>query len=67
MTIGYVAQSYGVERNDLALAAGVDRSFGQRLTIAEIAERTDRSVDQAEAALMAAIEVRRAEDVPGKP
>lgn len=65
MTIGYVAQSYGVERNDLALAVGVEPGFGQRLTIAEIAERTGRSVGEIEAALLAAIRAQRADDVPG--
>lgn len=67
MTIGYVAQSYRVERDDLALAVGVEPGFGQRLTIAEIAERTDRSVGEIKAALLAEIRARRAEDIPGEP
>jgi hypothetical protein len=66
MTIGYVAQSYRVERDDLARSVGVEPGFGQRLTIAEIAERTHQSVSQVEAALLAVIQARRAEDAPGK-
>jgi hypothetical protein len=66
MTIGYVAQSYRVERDDLARAVGVEPGFDQRLTIAEIAERTHQSVNEVEEALLAAIQARRAEDVSGE-
>jgi hypothetical protein len=66
MTIGYVAQSYRVERDDLARAVGVEPGFGQRLTIAGIAERTHQSVNEVEAALLAVIRARRAEDAPGE-
>ena len=66
MTIGYVAQSYRVERDDLARAVGVEPGFGQRLTIAEIAERTHQSVNEVEEALLAVIRARRAEDAPGE-
>ena len=66
MTIGYVAQSYGVERDDLARAVGVEPGFGQRLTIAEIAERTHQSVNEVEEALLAVIRVKRAEAAPGE-
>ena len=66
MTIGYVAQSYRVERDDLARAVGVEPGSGQRLTIAGIAERTDQSVNEVEAALLAVIRARRAEDAPGE-
>jgi hypothetical protein len=63
MTIGYVAQSYGVGRDDLARAMGVEPGFGQRLNIAGIAERTHQSVNEVEEALLAAIRAPRAEDV----
>jgi hypothetical protein len=66
MTIGYVARSYRVERDDLARAAGVEPGFGRRLTIAEIAERTHQSVSEVEEALLAVIRAQRSEDVPGE-
>jgi hypothetical protein len=65
MTIGYVAQSYRVERDDLARAVGLEPGSGQRLTIAQIAEHRKRSVDEIEAALLSAIRAERAEDASG--
>lgn len=65
MTIGYVAQSYRVERDDLARAVGVEPGFGRRLTIAGIAERTHRSVNEVKTALLAVIRAKRA-DAPGE-
>jgi len=44
MTIGYIAQSYHVERDDLARAVELEPSSGRRLTLAEIARRTGQSV-----------------------
>jgi hypothetical protein len=59
MTIGQVAQSYRVEREDLARALGVEAGRRERLTLAEIAERTGRSIDDVEADLRAAIAAQR--------
>jgi hypothetical protein len=68
MTIGYVARSYHVERDDLSRAAGLEPGSGQRLTIVQIAEHSNRSVDEVEAALLSAIEAgRRADDPSGVP
>ena len=66
MTIGYVAQSYDVERDDLARAVGLEPGSGLRLTIAEIARRTGRSVDEIETALLSAIQAERAEGDAGQ-
>jgi hypothetical protein len=60
MTIGYVAQSYHIERDDLARAVGLEPGSGRRLTIAEIARRTDQSVDEVETVLLSAIQAERA-------
>jgi hypothetical protein len=62
MTIGYVAQSYHIERDDLARAVGLEPGSGRRLTIAEIARRTDQSVDEVETVLLSAIQAERAKD-----
>jgi hypothetical protein len=59
MTIGQVAQSYRVERDDLARAVGVEAGRRDRLTLAQIAGRTGRSVDEVEADLRAAIAAQR--------
>ena len=66
MTIGYVAQSYHIARDDLALAVGLEPGSGRRLTIAEIARRTDQSVGEVETALLSAIQVERAKDTAGQ-
>jgi hypothetical protein len=59
MTIGQVAQSYRVERDDLARAVWVEAGRRDRLTLAQIAGRTGRSVDEVEADLRAAIAAQR--------
>ena len=56
MTIGYVAQSYRMERDDFARAMGVEPGFGQHLT--SIAERIHQSVSEVEEALLAVIRAR---------
>ena len=66
MTIGYVAQSYHVERGDLARAVGLEPDSGRRLTLAEIARRTGQSVDEIETALLSAIQAERAKDTAGQ-
>jgi hypothetical protein len=66
MTIGYVAQSYHIERDDLARAVGLEPGSGRRLTIAEIARRTDQSVDKVETALLSAIQAERAKGAAGQ-
>ena len=66
MTIGYVAQSYHIERDDLARAVGLEPGSGRRLTIAEIARRTDQSVDEVETVLLSAIQAERAKDTAGQ-
>ena len=66
MTIGYVAQSYHIERDDLARAVGLEPGSGRRLTIAEIARRTGQSVDEVETALLSAIQAERAKDTAGQ-
>jgi hypothetical protein len=66
MTIGYVAQSYDVERDDLARAVGLEPGSGRRLTIAEIARRTGRSVGEIETALLSAIQAERAKGDAGQ-
>jgi hypothetical protein len=47
MTIGYVAQSYDIERDNLARAVGLEPGSCRHPTIAEIARRTGRSVSPA--------------------
>lgn len=66
MTIGYVAQSYDVERADLARAVGLEPGSGRRLTIAEIARRTGQSVGEIETALLSAIQAERAKGDAGQ-
>jgi hypothetical protein len=66
MTIGYVAQSYDIERDNLARAVGLEPGSGRRLTIAEIARRTSRSVDEIETALLSAIQAERAKGDAGQ-
>ena len=66
MTIGYVAQSYNIERDDLARAVGLEPGSGRRLTLAEIARRTGQSVDEIETALLSAIQAERANDAAGQ-
>ena len=66
MTIGYVAQSYNIERDDLARAVGLEPGSGRRLTLAEIARRTGQSVDEIETALLSAIQAERAKDTAGQ-
>jgi hypothetical protein len=66
MTIGYVAQSYHVERDDLARAVGLEPGSGRRLTLAEIARRTGRSVGEIETALLSAIQAERAKEAAGQ-
>ena len=66
MTIGYVAQSYHIERDDLARAVGLEPGSGRRLTLAEIARRTGQSVDEVETALLSAIQAERAKDTAGQ-
>ncbi len=55
MTLGYVAQSWGVERDDLARALDVAPGTGRRLTLAEIARVNGRSEAEVEDALRATI------------
>jgi hypothetical protein len=59
MTLGQIAQSYRVEHDDLARAVGVEAGRRERLTLAQIAGRTGRSVDEVEADLRAAIAAQR--------
>lgn len=53
MTVGYVARSYGVERDALAAAVGV--GAGERVTLDEIARRSGRPLPEVEASILAAI------------
>jgi hypothetical protein len=63
MTIGYVAQSYRVDRDDLSLALGVEPGSGRRLTLDDLARQSGRPVSELEESLRAAIaEARAAEE-----
>jgi hypothetical protein len=64
MTIGQVAQSYRIDRDDLARAVGIEAGRRERLTLAQIAARTGRPVEEVEVELRAAIEARRRSDAP---
>jgi hypothetical protein len=59
MTIGQVAQSYEIERDELARAVGVEPGRRERLTLAQIAAQTGRSIDEVEEDLRAAIAAQR--------
>lgn len=59
MTIGQVAQFYEIERDELARAVGVEPGRRERLTLAQIAAQTGRSIDEVEADLRAAIAAQR--------
>jgi len=55
MTLGYVAQSWGVGREDLARALDVAPGTARKLTLAEIARASGRSEAEVEDTLRAAI------------
>lgn len=59
MTIGYVARSYGVDPRDLARAAGVLPGERPGETLAEIAARSGRPVEELEASLREQIAASR--------
>lgn len=60
MTIGQVAHSYDVPREDLARAVGLEPGLRHRLTLDEVAQRTGKTVAEVEAALAAEIARTRA-------
>lgn len=64
MTLGYVARSYDVDRDDLAQALGLDRPG--RLSLAQIAARSGRTLPEVEAELRAAIARARGEPAPAE-
>jgi hypothetical protein len=63
MTLGFVANSYDVDRLALATALGVEPEPRSHLTLAEIAERTGRQLPEVVAAVEAAIAAERANRV----
>jgi hypothetical protein len=64
MTLGYVARSYDVDRDDLAQALGLDRPG--RLSLAQIAARSGRTLPEVEAELRAAIARARGAPAPAE-
>ena len=64
MTIGQVAHSYDVPREDLARAVGLEPGLRRRLTLDQVAQRTGRSLAEVEAALAA--EIARARAAAGR-
>lgn len=64
MTLGYVARSYDVDRDDLAQALGLERPG--RLSLAQIAARSGRTLPEVEAELRAAIARARGEPAPAQ-
>lgn len=64
MTLGYVARSYDVDRDDLAQALGLERPG--RLSLAQIAARSGRTLPEVEAELRAAIARVRGEPAPAE-
>jgi hypothetical protein len=64
MTLGYVARSYDVDRDDLAQALGLERPG--RLSLAQIAARSGRTLPEVEAELRAAIARARGEPAPAE-
>jgi hypothetical protein len=66
MTIGYVAQSYRVDRDDLAQALGVEPASGRRLTLDDLARQSGRPVSELEKTLRTAIAEARAAEEAGR-
>jgi len=66
MTLGVVARSWDVDRDGLALALGLEILPGQRLTLADIAERSGRPLAEIEAVLAAEIAAQRAGAEPAR-
>jgi hypothetical protein len=66
MTVGYVARSYDVDRDDLAQALGLDPDHPERLSLAQIAARSGRTLPEVEAQLRAAIAFARGEPAPAE-
>lgn len=66
MTLGVIARSWDVERDGLAEALGLEVAPGQRLTLADIAARSGRTLDEIEATLAAEITAQRGEAEPGQ-
>ncbi len=66
MTLGYVAQSWHVERDDLASSLGVEPAAARRMTLAELARLTGRPVAEVEAELQASIAAARASPEAGR-
>jgi hypothetical protein len=64
MTLGYVARSYDVDRDDLAQALGLEHPG--RLSLAQIAARSGRSLPEVEAELRAAVARARGEPAPAQ-
>lgn len=62
MTIGQIAHSYDVPREDLAAALGLEPGIYRRLTVDEIARQTGRTVPEVEEALLEAIAKSRPAD-----
>jgi hypothetical protein len=60
MTIGFVANSYDVDRLALAAALGLEPGQRAHLTIAQIADRTGRPLPEVVAILEATIAAERA-------
>ncbi len=60
MTLGYVAQSWGVDRADLARALNVEPGAARRWTLAELSRATGRSEAEVEDTLRAAIATAQA-------
>lgn len=60
MTVGYVARSYDVDRDGLAAALGLDPDHPGRLSLAQIAARSGRTLPEVEADLRTAIALARA-------
>jgi hypothetical protein len=61
MTLGFVANSYDVDRLALAASLGLDPDTRARLTLAQIAERTGRSLPEVVATIEATIAAERAD------
>lgn len=66
MTVGYVARSYDVDRDGLAAALGLDPDHPGRLSLAQIAARSGRTLPEVEADLRTAIALARGEPAPAE-
>jgi hypothetical protein len=66
MTLGYIAHSYDVGREELAAGLGVGPEMGHRLTVRDIAEQSGRPVSDIEAILLETIAAERGDDAQAR-